>query len=112
MELQQPFSGLAVERRSDAVIARFPRELVLSGSGSETLPLCFGIRTEGDGGESVVNTAKSCKIESNAIPARGARCHNSKSPKPFSKPVPVAQLDRASASEAEGYWFESSRGYS
>lgn len=25
--------------------------------------------------------------------------------------VPVAQLDRASASEAEGYWFESSRGY-
>src|SRR5262249_20234982 len=26
--------------------------------------------------------------------------------------VPVAQLDRASASEAEGYWFEPSRGYS
>ena len=26
--------------------------------------------------------------------------------------VSVAQLDRASASEAEGYWFEPSRGYS
>ena len=26
-------------------------------------------------------------------------------------PVPVAQLDRVSASEAEGYWFEPSRGY-
>src|SRR5579862_4763438 len=25
--------------------------------------------------------------------------------------VPVAQWDRASASEAEGYWFDSSRGY-
>ncbi len=30
---------------------------------------------------------------------------------PFANHVPVAQLDRVSASEAEGYWFESSRGY-
>src|SRR5689334_11407281 len=30
----------------------------------------------------------------------------------FSSSVPVAQLDRASASEAEGYRFKSCRGYS